>query len=162
MMRGIEGVVALAELEVGRFYLAPNQDEEPTLFQCVEFVGRGGGEPRRMALTFPYGEAKGIELLPMDVDSGIVAMPEVSVRVDPPSARESGGRSRVALNVLLVAGTEPCIAVGIGVRDHAVFSLATGRTVEQRRMADWVSFSRWSLVVDQAGEEIAIAAFGEN
>ncbi len=161
MIRGIEGVVAVADLEIGRFYLAAREDEEPTLFQCVEFHGRGAEEAQRMALTFPYGEAKGIDLLALDVDEGIVALSEVFVRVDPPSARESGGRSRVALNVLLVAGREPCIAVGIGVRDHVVFNLATGQVVEQRRMADWVAFTRWSLVVDQAGEEIAIASFGE-
>ncbi len=162
MIRGIDHVLAAAEMEVGRFYLAPGDDgEEPALLQCVELAERGGGDARRLALVvFPYGEANGIELRVIDFSGPVVGMPDVAIRIDPPSARESGGQRRVSMDMLLVADDVPAIAVAVAVRDHAVINLATGRSVDQGTMGEWVGFARWALVVDEAGEEIEIAAFG--
>lgn len=161
MIRGIERVVAADAMEVGRFYLMPAPQMEPTLFQCVggDFGKTGAG---RMALVYPYEGASPapIELQDTDWYEVLVAMPQVSVRVDPPSAIEVGSAGRVPMNTLIIAGDEPYFAVKIpGYRNYTLINLGTGQVADQRTLSEWISFSRWSLVVDEAGEEVTIATF---
>jgi hypothetical protein len=158
MIRGIDRVIAPENMEVGRFYVSPGMEGEPVLFQWVSVRPLAGVE-RQMALLFPYEGLAPIELQEALWYDAVIAMPAVEVRVDPPSAFQSGGRGRVVLNSLMAAGDQPCIAVKNGARNHIVINLTTGMQIDQAGMELWVSFSRWSLVVDEAGEEVTIAGF---
>ncbi len=41
-----------------------------------------------------------------------------------------------------------------------MINISTGKTVDGRPPENWVTFDRWSLVIDESGEEVSIAEFG--
>jgi hypothetical protein len=162
MIRGIEKTVQAHEVEVGKFYLAPSASNgRPLLFQAVQAGARHQGALKMMALTFSYEGEQEIRLDELDWYDTLVAMPPVHVRVDPPSAIGTGTSSRVKLRTLMVRGDEALIAVQDRFLGHTLMSISSGRVAERNQTFTWVAFSRWSLVVDEAGEEIVIASFGQ-
>jgi hypothetical protein len=161
MILGIERVVDVREVEPGRFYLRLDYNEDPEVFQCICIGERDGGVPDLKALRFAPGTDRplGIESLP---DHGpVVALPEVHIRVDAPSMFGTNYTSSIRAETFLVSGNEAFVAAPTGFRGWSLINISNGRPVIDNWKADWVAFSRWLLVIDDNGEEIPIASFGE-
>ena len=63
--------------------------------------------------------------------------------------------------MFIVSGTEAFIAVPQSFRKWTLINISTGRPVVGHWNSDWAAFTRWLLVIDDNGEEIAVASFGE-
>jgi hypothetical protein len=161
MIRGIEQVVDVREVEPGRFYLRLDYDEGTTVFQCIRIGGKEDDVPNLKALWFAPGTDRplGIEDLPNH--GPVVALPEVHIRVDAPSMSGTNYTSNVCAGTFLVSSDEAIVAVPTGSRGWTMVNISTGRPIADNWRADWVAFSRWLLVIDDNGEEIPIASFGE-
>lgn len=161
MLLGIERVIANHEIQPGRFYLAPHYKDDPVLFQCVRAGETADGEPDLKALRFSPGTEYPIGLESIPHDGPLVALPDVRVRVDAPSLTATNHTSSVRSGMFLVSGDEAFVAAPYGFREWALVNISTGRRVPGRWTADWAAFSRWLLVIEDNGEEIPIADFGE-
>lgn len=159
MILGIDGVIRVQDAEVGRFYLEPVYGAEPRLFQCVSTGKVVDGEPANQALYFFPGEELSVVLDDLPYLNPVVAMPDVYVRVDPPSITGSSNMSSFSAGNFLAIGDEPFVTAHEGFRQWRMMNLNTGRPA-QGPTGSWVSFSRWLLVVEENGEEISIASFG--
>jgi len=159
-VRGVTRVVSAREMEVGRFYLEASQGSEPTLFQCIQTAIPFEGSTKQMALVYSLDGMPNLAIHDINWYETLVEMPNVSVRVDPPSISGTGTTTSLRMNTLIVIGSEAVINVPVGSRGWQSININTGRTIEQAIRREWVSFARWSLVVDEAGEEITIASFG--
>lgn len=157
-IRGFEKVMKQAELEVGKFYLDPGYGEGTTLFQWIRTGEVREGEPEEAMLVFAAERSEPFEIQALSSHGALVKMPPVSIRVDPPSAMGSSMTKSLAPGMFAVEDARPILAAKVGYRNWLTIDLSTGRPV--RPSTYWVTFSRWSLVVDEAGEEIVIAAFG--
>lgn len=161
MVRGIEGIVQPSQLELGRFYLDPGYGRGSTLFQWVRTGEMREGSAVEAMLVFsnsqPQPKNTPLYLQQPEGYRPLVKMPAVSVRVDPPSA--SGTVTTQSLNsrMLVIDGQTPVLMAAKGLFGSVAVDLATGRVCQLSN--NWVIFSRWSLVVDEAGEEICIASF---
>jgi hypothetical protein len=162
MILGIERVVDVRDLELGRFYLRFDYNEEPTVFQCVGFGEKEDGVPELRALWFAPQTQRplGVEGLPSH--GPIVALPEVHIRVDAPSMSGTNYTSNVRAGTFFISGDEAFIAVPRQWQSWSLINISTGRRVVDGVQADWVAFSRWLLVINDNGEEIPIASFGED
>jgi hypothetical protein len=159
MILGIAGVVRVQDANVGQFYLEPVYGAEPRLFQCVNTGKIVDGESVNQALYFFPGEEMSIALEDFPFYNPVVAMPNVHVRVDPPSISGSSNMSTISAGQFLVVGNEPIVTAREGFRHWRMMNLDTGKPAEGPT-GSWVSFSRWLLVVEENGEEIPIASFG--
>lgn len=64
--------------------------------------------------------------------------------------------------LFLVMGDEAFVAASLGRLHWKLFNLNTGHAATGTAPNSWVSFSRWLLVVEENGEEIPIASFGDD
>jgi len=160
MILGLDRVIRGHEAEVGRFYLEPVYDGEPRLFQCVVAGKVVDGEAVKQALYFVPQEQPSIVLADFPWTDSIVALPDVHVRVDPPSIAGSSSISSLSGGMFFIMGDEAFVTAGMGFR-WRMMNVSTGKAVEGAHPTSWVSFSRWLLVVQESGEEIPIASFGE-
>lgn len=161
MIRGIDGIVSPNDLEVGRFYLDPGYGAGATLFQWVR-LGEREGSPEEGALVFMENDRPTLALQGLNTSGPIVAMPPVSVRVDPPSASGTSYTKQLSRGMFVVESGGPIVAAERAGSRHywTPINVQSGRIA--RPGHNWVAFDRWSLVVDEAGEEIAIVSFGED
>lgn len=159
-IRGLEAIVKPAELEVGGFYLDPGYGQGTTLFQWIRTGETRDGEAEEAMLVFAAEKGEPFEVHSLSAHGPIVKMPPVAIRVDPPSAVGSAMTKSLVPGMFAIEETRPILAATVGYRHWLTIDLSTGRPV--RPSTYWVGFSRWSLVVDEAGEEIVIAAFGED
>lgn len=162
MILGIKRVIDVREVEPGRFYLRLDYNEEDaTVFQCIRVGERDDGVPDLKALWFTPGTNRplGIESLPHN--GPVVELPEVHIRVDAPSMFASNYTSGVRAGMFFVSGEEAFVAAPLDFRGWTTINISTGRPVVGNWTADWLAFSRWLLVIDDNGEEITIASFGE-
>lgn len=163
MIRGLAGVIPHHLMEVGRFYFTPGGEEGPWLFQCVQTDEPFEGSFRRKALFLTAGGKPDIDLRDLPYHSPVVALDDIHVRVDCTSLTGSAFTVRMAPNVFLLDGEAPILCAQQGLRGWKTVNLTTGRTVDSGSVShDWLSFTRWSLVMDdRADKELTIANFGE-
>lgn len=159
MILGIERVVDAGQCEPGRFYLKLNYNDDPSVFQCIRI---GEGDNDLMALWFTPGtdHALGLETLPDQ--EPVVALPQVHIRVDAPSMLASNRTTSIRPGMFLVSNDEAFVVASNGFRGWSVINISKGLPVAKRWSPDWIVFSRWLLVIEDNGEEIPIASFGEN
>lgn len=164
MIRGLVGVVPHHTIEVGRFYMAPAYQGNNWLFQCVQTDEPLDDGFRQKALYMTTGGRPDIGLHQLPYQTALVALDDVHVRVDPTSLDSSAFETTLRRGLFLVRGDEAFICAPTDqIRGWAVVNINTGRTVSGRLGNDWLSFSRWSLVMDdEEGDELTIATFGED
>jgi hypothetical protein len=160
MILGIERVIDVHEVEPGRFYLQSYYDEDPVLFQCL-LVGEREGVRDLKALRFAPGSQQPVSVASLPDGGPVVALPEVHIRVDAPSLSGTNHTASLRSGMFLVSGDEAFVAVRQGFIDRAIINISTGRPAVGRGPQRWIAFSRWLLVIDDNGVEIAIASFGE-
>ena len=161
MILGIRRVVDVRDLEPGRFYLRLDYGNDPVLFQCIRMGENPDGTPDLKALWFNPTDERPIGLEDIPHSGPVVSLPDVKVRVDPPTLIASKYTSHVRPGMFLVAGDEPFLVVPYN-RGWITVNMATGRPVESNWNGEWVAFSRWLLMIDDNGQEIEIAAFGKD
>lgn len=162
MVLGLQRIIEARDMEPGRFYLKQSYDNEPVIVQCIKTGRMVDDNPVHETVRFAPGTQYpiGFESVP---DYGpVVALPDVKVRVDAPSIVSSSASSSIRAGMFLVSGDEAYIAAPLEFRNWALVNLSTGRTVEGQWRQSWISFSRWLLVIEDNGEEIPIASFGDN
>jgi hypothetical protein len=140
--------------------LAELHGSDPQLFQCVRTFDDAGNVVRK-GLYFSNDKQVGNYIDDLPDYRPIVSLPEVHIRVDPPSATGSSGSATISKGTFFVSGLEAFVAATVGYRFWTVINLSTGQDARRERPTSWVSFSRWLLVVEENGEEIPIASFGE-
>lgn len=159
-IRGLEAIVKPTELEVGSFYLDPGFGQGTTLFQWIRTGEMREGQAEEAMLIFAAERGEPFEVHGLSAHGPLVRMPPVAIRIDPPSATGSSMTKSLAPGMFAIEDNRPILAAKVGYRNWLTVDLSTGRPI--RPSPYWVGFSRWSLVVDEAGEEIVIAAFGED
>ncbi len=159
MIRGIEGVVQADAIEVGRFYLAPSYTGAPMLFQCIESNEEVVGQSLR-AVIFPIDGEGELRLSAIPTNQVVVALTEVAIRVDAPSASGTAFSSTMEAGTFLVAGEEAFLCVPNSRFGWVLVNLTKAEIVAASLQPNWISFSRWSLVMEDGGEEVAITSFG--
>ena len=162
MIRGIAGTVKRIDLIAGAFYLFPRYDRTPDLVQVVRT--RAATEEANEAIAALIFEPGGNpELLLADVDqnSPYVLMPDVSIRIDPPSLGGNSLTTGLRAGMFFVSGETPYVVATIWNRGYNIVNLSNGE-IEDRNFHNepWIIFNRWQLVVDENGEEVPIANFG--
>lgn len=158
-VRGVVSVVMRSDLEVGGFYLDPGYGRGTTLFQWVRTGETREGSPVEAMLVFASDLSELLELRELATHGPLLKMPPVAVRVDPPSANGTALSQSFTGGMLVMEGDRAVLAARRGYHGWVAIDLLTG--LPSRLSSQWVRFDRWSLVVDEAGEEIAIASFGE-
>ena len=162
MIRGLAGVIPEQSVEVGRYYLAIGYQGGPTLFQCVETDEQFEGRFRQKALLFTSGGSPLLELGELPPQGPFVVLDDVHTRIDPTSVSASAFTSSLQAGTFIVDGDQPIVMASVGWRGWSAVNLSTGRTVSQGLNHGWLSFTRWSLVLDdEAGEELTIASFSD-
>jgi hypothetical protein len=158
MILGIERVIDAGQCEPGRFYLKLNYKDDPSVFQCVRI---GEDDSDLMALWFSPGTDRPLGLETLLEHEPVVALPQVHIRVDAPSMFASNHTTSIRAGMFLVSNDEAFVVATTGFRGWSVLNLSTGLPVAKRWSPDWIAFSRWLLVIEDNGEEIPIASFGE-
>ena len=158
MIRGIERVVKADSLTAGAFYLCPRYNGDPYLIQAV--TTDPNVEPT-FALVFEPGTNDPISLTELERTT-YVLMPDVSVRVDPPSFSGHAFTHNVRPYMMIVADDVPYVVASMRYRGYSIVNLSTG-VAELNALAanNWATFDRWQLVVDEGGEEVPVASFGD-
>lgn len=159
MIRGFEQVVMSSEVEAGRFYLEQSYQGGHRLLQCVVVDGEEGDPPRMMAVDFTQGSIDGLTLTTFTQFAPLVLMPHVDVRIDPPSMTGTNITQSLNAGMLFVYGDEPFVTVRHSRGLWAAFNINTGHMLNGT-LRNWVAFQRWLLVVEENGQEVAIAEFG--
>ena len=159
MIRGIDGIVTQEQLELGRFYLDPGYGRGTTLFQWVRNGRTREGAPDEGALVFARDDEPCLELTYLPTSGPWISLPPVHVRVDPPSAAGTAFTTSFTRSMFAVQEDAAIVAAVHDTFHWTPINILTGRVM--RPGHQWVAFSRWSLVVDEAGEEISIVSFGE-
>ena len=137
----------------------PSYCHEASVFQCIRVGENEGGNPDLRALVFKPGDEQPFSI--ESLQSGpVVALPDVHVRIDPPSITATNYTDNLYAGMFMVSGEEAFVAVANGFRNWALINISNGRPVVGNRLQDWISFSRWMLVVEDESEEIRIASFG--
>lgn len=164
MIRGIVGIVPHHAMEVGRFYMAPAYRDGNWLFQCVQTSEPFEGDFRRKALFMTAGGKPDLGLHELPYQTPVVALDEVHVRVDPTSLDRSAFDTSLYRGLFLIRDDEAIICAPTDpVLGWAAVNISTGRTVEGILGSNWLSFSRWSLVMDdEDGDELTLVSFGED
>lgn len=162
MIRGFIGVVPNHAVQPGRFYMAPAYQGQNDLFQCVQTDEPLDEGFRLKALFMTQGGTPDIALQDLPNQTPLVALDEVYVRVDPTSLDRSAFDTSTYRSLFLVRDDEAIICAPTGyVHGFAPVNITTGRTVVENLGLNWLSFSRWSLVMDdEEGDELTIATFG--
>lgn len=158
MLLGIERVVDAGECEPGRFYLKLNYNDDPSIFQCVKV---GDDDDDLMALWLTPGTDRPLGLETIPDHEPLVALPPVHIRVDAPSMYASNRTTAIRPGMFLVSNDEAFVVAPSGFRGYSTINISTGLPVPKRWAPDWLAFSRWLLVIEDNGEEIPIASFGE-
>lgn len=158
MIRGFAGVVPDHALEPGRFYIAPAYGQGSVLFQCVQTDEPLDDGFRVKALIISTGEAVGLEFAQIPHASSFVALDDVHVRVDPTSLSHSAFSSHLQAGMFVVDGDQTIVCAPYGYRGYRAVNLTSGHTINGPLGHAWLSFTRWSLVVDdEAGDELVLA-----
>lgn len=162
MIRGIATTVRRADLVAGAFYLFPRYDRTPDLVQVVRTrVATEDANELLAALIFEPGGSPELLLTDLDQNSPYVLMPDVSIRIDPPSMGGNSLTTGLRAGMFLVSGDTPYVVATIWNRGYDIVNLISGE-IEDRNFNNepWIVFNRWQLVVDENGEEVPIANFG--
>jgi hypothetical protein len=118
------------------------------------------GRVTKSAISIPLdGESK-FEITGVGEHDLLVALPPVSVRVDAPSLSGTIYTMRLVAGVFGVTGDEPFVMASTGRWGAFSVSLSSGKVL-QGAMPQFAAFSRWSLVIDDAEQEVVIATFGQ-
>lgn len=162
MIRGMVGVVPNHTMETGRFYMAPAYRGEHWLFQCIQTSDRFEDSFRRKALLMTIAGKPELSLFDLPQDTPVVALDDVHVRIDPTSLSQNAFTTYLDRNMFLVLGDEAIICAPTDhVRGWQAVNITTGQTVVGNVGPNWLSFTRWSLVMDdEEGDELTIASFG--
>lgn len=159
-LRGISEVVSPAGMTTGNFYRQPNHNGGSWLFLRVAGLASDSAKARAWDLVIDPGVRNGMCLAEPGGREPAALLPPVSVRVDPDSRLESPMSSSLRPGTLAVRGKDAFVAAGwqngIG---HCIVNLETGETVADDLGMAWLSFSRWSLVIDEGDREIVLARF---
>ena len=162
MIRGIAGVVPARAMEVGRFYMAPAYRDGNWLFQCVQTSELLDDGFRCKALFMTTGGKPDLGLHELPDQTPVVALDDVHVRVDPTSLGGSAFDTSAQRGMFLVREDEAIVCAPTDlVRGWAAVNINTGRVVKGHLGTDWLTFTRWSLVMDdEEGDELTLASFG--
>jgi hypothetical protein len=131
--------VPAQQIEVGKFYLDTNPGGEPILFQCVE-AATVTGEKSIMALVFSPSDSPPVSLTEVGAYDTLIEMPEVHLRIDPPSVTGTGMTTSLKMNTLIIADRQAIIAVGRRYGSWSAIDITTGRNIERALQREWVSF----------------------
>ena len=158
MIRGIERVVLKDGLVAGAFYLCPRYNGDPYLIQAV--TEKLDVEPTH-ALVFEPGADAPLSITDLETTT-YVLMPDVSIRVDPPSFSGHAFSRNIRPPMMIVVDDVPYAVALLHYRGHTFVNLTTGVADHNPLGSNtWASFDRWQLLVDENGEEVPIASFGE-
>ena len=86
-------------------------------------------------------------------------LPAVSVRIDRTSNMGSPYSSTIRAGMLSVVGQSAFVTAHWGRGGRWTANLATGQVAEPNPPAGWMSFSKWSLVMDDGDEEITLVSY---
>lgn len=157
---GLRSVIDIDQIEVGRFYLRTNYGGDQILFQCVVAGQDEAGRDQLASLSFSPGSRWPISVDELPSHGPVVSLDNVAIRVDAASALDTNYSGSVRPNLFFVADTEAYI-VAPASRGWITFNITTGRRIPPNWQKSWISFSRWIIVMNDTGEEISIASFGE-
>lgn len=159
-LRGISEVVSPAGMTTGNFYRQSNHNGGSWLFLRVAGPASGSANARAWDLVIDPDARNGTCLTEPGGHEPAALLPPVSVRVDPDSRLDSPMSSALRPGTLAVRGKEAFVVAGwhngIG---QCIVNLETGETVPGDLGMAWLSFSRWSLVIDEGDREIVLAHF---
>jgi hypothetical protein len=157
MIRGIARVVRQEGIVAGAFYLCSRYSGDPYLIQAITTAP--DVEPTH-AVVFDPGANDPISIMELE-HTTYALMPEVSVRVDPPSMSGNAFTHNIRPSMMIVDDNVPYVVASLRYRGYSIINLSTG-LIQQNGFTStaWATFDRWQLVVDENGEEVPIASFG--
>lgn len=159
MLRGIKRVVGSDQVVAGRFYLATFGHGESFIIQCVSPENPDG---ELLALYFNRSGEGDLFIGGFPSSEILVELPDISVRVDPPSFSGTPYSASLRPGMLLVEGEDILLTAPTGrTFGWAVVKLNDGSIANSRAYQRWAAFSRWWLVMDDDQGEVEVASFGE-
>ena len=159
MLRGIAGVVAPGEIATGSFYLQPDYAEGNWLFLRVEPPQNSSPNPA-WDMIFDQQDRHGIFLEEPRGVEPVAAIPPVSVRIDTTSKLETSYSSIIRPGILSVVGQDAFVTAQWGRGPgRLIVNLRTGEAVGSGPPSGWMSFSKWSLVVDDGDQETTLVSY---
>lgn len=160
MLLGLQSVIDADELQIGKFYLRTTHNGDSILFQCVVVGEDEEGNDRLAALSFSPGSKWPVSVDELPDYGPVVSLDNVAIRVDAASASGTNFSGSIKQNLFFVAGADAFVVAPIRA-GWITFNLMTGRRIPINWKMNWISFSRWIIVMDDNGEEISIANFDE-
>lgn len=160
MLRGVVDVVPVNAVIPGRFYFAHGYGGGASFFQCIETMEQGEDGFQRIALYFSINGKPHLLLEALPLSNPVVAIEDVHIRVDPTSIIGSAFTTSMTMGTFLIDGDQAVLAAPNGRHGWTVVNMSNGKLVEKRSDIGWLSFSRWSLVIDdETGSEKTLASF---
>jgi hypothetical protein len=160
MIRGIVGVIPSHAVEAGRFYMAPNYQGGPRLFQCIQTQEPIEDSFRKKALIFTESGKPLLCVSDVPDRTPLLALDDVHIRVDPTSLAGDSFNTYLRRGLFVVRDDHAMFCAPAGFREWGVVNLSTGHESSQSIGTNWLTFTRWSLVMDdEAGDELTIASF---
>ena len=159
MLRGIAGTASPGEIATGSFNLQPDHDGGSWLFLRVAGPPQGDAPGPAWDMVFDRQDRHGIFLQEPSGVEPVAALPSVSVRIDRTSKMGSPYSSTIRAGMLSVVGQSAFVTAHWGRGGRWTANLATGQVAEPNPPAGWMSFSKWSLVMDDGDEEITLVSY---
>lgn len=152
-IRGIVGVLAPNEIKPGTFFV--QSDRDTGAWTCLRVTQPdAGSKPRTWDVVFDRPDRHGISFWePEDVEP-IAVLPTIAIRIDPTSLLGTQYSTNFRPQTLVVAGADVFLKAKSGRIGNLTINLRTGEVASPP--ADWVAFSRWSLVVDGDDGEVVL------
>jgi hypothetical protein len=161
MIRGISRVIHAQDALQGRFYVELHYSGEPILFQYLVTVDPRTRVEIKMALIFTVGGKPSLSLSEFESNGPLAEMRDVHIRVDASSLSGNHSRNTIENSLFFIKGDEAYVAAPTGYRGWRVVNITAGGLATSSSLINWLSFSRWQLVIDEDGQEIPIVEFGK-
>jgi len=153
------GVVAPSEIEQGLFHLQSDPYGGSWLCLRVALSDAQQLEPRAWDVVFDRVDRHGLFFADARNNEPVVALPPISVRVNPLSLYGHRFSSNLRSGTLAIVGKDPFVRIPGDGRSGIVVNLGTGAAYTSGPPSDWMAFSEWSLVVDDGDKEIILISY---
>jgi hypothetical protein len=142
--------------------MAPALQGKNWLFQCVNTHQVSDDGPRLAALVVATGGKPDLFITDIPYQTPLVLLDDVHVRVDPTSLDQEAFSAGMRRGLFFVKGDEALVCAPTGqVLGWTIVNIGTGHVFNGKLVGDWLSFPRWSLVMDdEEGDELTLVSFG--
>ena len=162
-IRGIGKIVRPHELEPSKFYMqaALYGQDRPAMFLCFSTGKMIDDTPETQALYFNFNDETDMIVSSLPDHDLLIEIPDVVIRIDRQSINGTS-RTMGLRPGMMIAYDGGCAAmVSTGeFRGAYLIDIPRAKLIQEGRPDNWVSFTRWQIIIDEKTEgEAVIASF---